>query len=253
MSPELTGRVALVTGAGQGIGAAVAAAVYRAGAHVGLLDQAATVETAAHELDERAPQDDGRALALRADVAASDQLSAAVDRLAQIWHEPDILVNNAARTATGSVWDVDLDDWDEVMATNLRSQLVATRRCAPAMREGGWGRIVNLTSLAGQQGGLVAGPHYAASKAGVLTLTKVFAGELASHGVTVNAVAPAAIQTPVMAEFPQERINAVAAALPVGRLGTPTEVADLVCYLCGASAGFITGATFDINGGAHMR
>lgn len=246
---ELSDRVALVTGAAQGIGAAVAHALHRAGARVALLDVAAEVTDTAARLDAGA----GRTMPLRADVAVATELVSAVDHVAATWHEPDILVNNAARTVTASVWDVELDEWDDVLGTNLRSQLVATRRCAPAMRERGWGRVVNLTSLAGQQGGLVAGPHYAAAKAGVITLTKIFASELAPHGVTVNAVAPAAVHTPVMDSLPEERVAAVAASLPVGRVGRPEEVADLVTHLCGASAGFITGATFDINGGAHMR
>lgn len=249
----LSGRVALVTGAGQGIGAATARALHAAGARVALLDVAATAENVATELEQRHPDSTGRALSLRADVADAEALAAAVARLRATWGDADILVNNAARTATGSVWDLDLAEWDEVMATNLRSQLVATRLCAPAMRERGWGRVVNLTSLAGQQGGLVAGPHYAAAKAGVIVLTKIFAGELAPHGVTVNAVAPAAVQTPVMEQLPESRIAEIAAALPVRRVGQPEEVAGLVTYLCGESAGYITGATLDINGGIHMR
>lgn len=254
---DLTGRVALVTGAGQGIGAAVARALHAAGARVALLDIAATAHQVAAELDPRhdtdPPPDTVTAMGVRADVADADQLTAAVERVRERWGAPDILVNNAARTATGSLWDVDLDEWDAVLATNLRSQLVATRLCAVPMRERGWGRVVNLASLAGQQGGLVAGPHYAASKAGIIVLTKMFAAELAPYGVTVNAVAPAAVRTPVMDTLPESRIAEIAAALPVGRVGRVEEVAAMVTYLCGDAAGFVTGATLDINGGLHMR
>lgn len=166
---------------------------------------------------------------------------------------PDVLVNNAARTVPRSVWDIGLDEWDDVLATNLRSVLVATRELAPAMRERGWGRIVNMASLAGQQGGLVAGAHYASSKAGIVVLTKIFARELAASGVTVNAVAPAAVRTPVMDGMDPGQLEQVTASIPVGRLGRADEVAALVAYLCGERAGYVTGATLDINGGVFMR
>ena len=121
------------------------------------------------------------------------------------------------------------------------------------MRTSGVGRIINLTSLAGQQGGMVAGAHYAASKAGIIVLTKIFARELAPFGVTVNAVAPAAIDGPIMQGLGNARIEELATAIPVGRIGTPDEVASVVTYLASDAAGFITGATIDVNGGIFMR
>jgi 3-oxoacyl-[acyl-carrier protein] reductase len=243
-------KVALVTGAARGIGSAVSTALHRLGMRVALLDRDGdAVRAAARSLDP-----DGRtAFALRADVDRPDELSAAVEAVAMRWHSPDVLVNNAARTVGGSVWDVDIDEWDALMATNLRSVLVLTRLCAPPMRDRSWGRVINLASLAGQQGGGLAGPHYSAAKAGVLVLTKIFARELAAYGVTVNAVAPAAILTPVMAEVPPDALAHAAASLPVGRFGDAWEVAALVAHLAGDDAGYITGATFDINGGALMR
>ncbi|WP_019063559.1 SDR family oxidoreductase [Streptomyces prunicolor] len=243
-------KVALVTGAARGIGAAIAAELHRRGLRVALLDQD---DTGARALAKSLDPDGDSAMAVHADVSDPEGTERAVRAVSSAWRSPDVLVNNAARTAPGSVWDVDLDEWDALMATNLRSVLVLTRLCAPAMRERGWGRVINLASLAGQQGGLVAGPHYAAAKAGVLVLTKVFAQELAAHGVTVNAVAPAAVQTPVMDDLPAEALQRAADRIPVGRFGRPEEVAALVGHLAGEDTGYITGATLDVNGGLFMR
>jgi 3-oxoacyl-[acyl-carrier protein] reductase len=165
----------------------------------------------------------------------------------------DILVNNAARTAGGSVWEIDADEWDDVLAVNLRGVLFGCQIAGPPMREQGFGRIVNLASLAGQQGGLVTGAHYAASKAGIVVLTKILARELAPHGVTVNAVSPAAISGPVMDALPSGRVEELARTIPVGRVGRPEEVGALIAFLASDEAGYITGATLDINGGLFMR
>jgi len=243
-------RVALVTGAARGIGEAIATDLHDRGFRVALLDRdGAAVQTVAHGLD----PDGATAVALCADVDEPQQLETAVAAVATRWRSPDVLVNNAARTVSKSVWDIELDEWDGLMATNLRSVLILTRLCAPAMRDRGWGRVVNLASLAGQQGGQVAGAHYAAAKAGVLVLTKIFARELAASGVTVNAIAPAAVRTPVMDDLPADALDRAEKAIPVGRFGLPREVAATVGYLVHEDSGYVTGATVDINGGTFMR
>ena len=243
-------RVALVTGAARGLGRAVGAALLESGMRVALLDlDREGAAAAALELDPAGE----RTLALGADVSDPAQIDAALAALGAAWRSPDVLVNNAGRTVARSIWEIDVNEWDEVMATNLRSCLLFSQRCAPAMRDAGWGRIVNMASLAGQMGGLVAGAHYAASKAGIIVLTKVLARELANDGVTVNAVAPAAIRTPAMDSMDPSGAAALEATIPVGRVGTAEEVAGLVAYLCSPSAGFVTGATLDINGGVLMR
>jgi 3-oxoacyl-[acyl-carrier protein] reductase len=241
-------RVAVVTGAGRGIGRAIAVELHRRGHKVALLDVEGAPE-AAQEID----PDGAGAAGFLADVRDPDAVGAAADAVTDRFGPADVLVNNAARTVSRSVWEIGPAEWDDVLATNVRSVLLVTQRFAPAMRERGWGRVVNLASLAGQQGGTVAGAHYAASKAGVLVLTKVFARELAPHGVTVNAVAPAAVRTPVMDDLPPEQIERMAATIPVGRLGRAEEVAAVVAHLCGDEAGYITGATIDVNGGVFMR
>lgn len=246
----MSDRVAVVTGAGRGLGAAIAATLHAAGHRVALLDlDEASATATATDLDATG----ATAVGVRADVADPDGLRTALRDAADQLGSPDVLVNNAGRTVPRSVWDIELDEWDDVLATNLRSVLVATRELAPAMRERGFGRVVNMASLAGQQGGLIAGAHYAASKAGIIVLTKVFAKDLAASGVTVNAVAPAAVRTPVMDDMDPAELERSTTGIPVGRLGRPEEVAELVGFLCREDAGYITGATVDINGGISMR
>ena len=163
------------------------------------------------------------------------------------------LVNNAARTEIRSFWEIDVDEWDDVLATNLRGTYLGCRVVGAYLRDRGEGRIVNLASVAGQASRAVTGVHYATSKAAIIALTRHAATELAPHGVTVNAVAPAAIDGPMVASVPPERIQAMLKTIPVGRLGRPEEVAALVSFLVSDDAGFTAGATFDVNGGMLMR
>jgi 3-oxoacyl-[acyl-carrier protein] reductase len=243
-------RVALVTGGAQGIGAAVAERLYRGGAAVAVADVRldAAVEAGA-AIDPTGT----RAVPVEVDVRSRESISRAFATAEAALGPVDILVNNAAITAQGSVWEIEPSEWDDVLAVNLRGTLLCSQIAGPAMATRGFGRIVNLASLAGQQGGTVAGAHYAASKAGILVLTKILAKELAGKGVTVNAVVPAAIRGPVMDTMPAERLAALESSIPVGRFGEATEVAALVAFLCSSDAGYITGAALDINGGLGMR
>lgn len=240
-------RAAFVTGAAQGIGAAIARALHRSGAAVALADvnAGAARETAAAIGDST--------LALEVDVRSRESVQAGFDAAVARFGAVQIVVNNAALTVPRSIWEIEPDEWDEVLAVNLRGVLFGCQVSAPHLRECGWGRIVNLSSMAGQQGGTVAGAHYAASKAGILVLTKIVAKELAGHGVTANAVVPAAIRGPAMDAMPEDVIAGLEQSIPVGRVGTPEEVAELVAFVCSEQAGFVTGAALDVNGGLSMR
>ena len=242
----LAGKAALVTGAAQGIGLAIARALAEAGASVLLADVDAAVEQVAASIGTRSA-------ARIVDVRDEDALAAAADDVIARLGSLDIMVNNAALTIAKPVWDIPAAEWDDVMAVNLRGVFFGCRVAGQHMRAQGFGRIINLTSLAGQRGGTVAGAHYSASKAGIIALTKCFAQELAGDGVTVNAIAPAAIDGPMAQAMPREKVSAMAATIPVKRLGDDREVAAAAIYLASDAAGFVTGATLDINGGLFMR
>ena len=240
-------RVALVTGAGRGIGACIATRLARDGMRVVVadLDLDAAVSTA----EAAGPA----AVPAALDVRERASFAAAVQLALADLGGLDVLVNNAALTIRRPFFEVDDAEWDDVLAVNLRGALIGCQLAGAHMKDNGRGRIVNLTSLAGQQGSAVNGAHYAASKAGLLALTKTVARELAPHGITVNAVAPAAIEGPVMNELSADLRAALVGSIPVGRLGRAEDVAALVAYLVSDEAGYVTGATFDVNGGMFMR
>jgi 3-oxoacyl-[acyl-carrier protein] reductase len=235
-------RTTIVTGSARGIGEAIARRLHADGHRVALAD----VADAAHVAEELGEG----AVAYEHDVrelASWERLVAALDG------DVYALVNNAARTEFRSFWDIDTEEWDDVMATNLRGAYFGCRVVGAALRGRREGRIVNLASDAAFAPSGRSGVHYAASKAGVVALTRRAATELAPHGVTVNAVAPAAIDGPLARSVLRDRLDEKLADIPVGRLGRPEEVAALVSFLLSDDAAYITGATFDANGGVLMR
>jgi 3-oxoacyl-[acyl-carrier protein] reductase len=242
-------RVAVVTGAAQGLGEAIAGRLVNDGFRVVCGDRN-------DELNEQAAlaaDPGGRVLAAHLDVRELESVEACLALAIEHWGGVDVWVNNAARTAARPFLEVEPTEWDDVLATNLRGTYFGCRVAGRHMCERGHGRIVNLASIAGQWGRSLTGVHYAASKAGIVAVTRVAAVTFAQHGVTVNAIAPAAIEGPQVAAMPAETIEAYAKQIPVGRLGRPEEVAALVAYLASDEAAFTTGATFDVNGGMLMR
>lgn len=245
----LHGKVALVTGAGQGLGLAISRSFIEAGAAVALTDINPSIEAIAKDIDPTGQRSVGLRLDVRSEAAWTECLEKAVGYFGAL----DIVVNNAAVTISKSVWDIPAEEWDDVLAVNLRGVFFGCRVAGKYMREHGSGRIINLSSLAGQRGGVVAGAHYSASKAGIIVLTKCFAQELAGSGITVNTIAPAAIDGPNLKAMPSENVLGLARAIPLGRLGNDREVGAAAVYLASDDAGFVTGMTLDINGGLFMR
>lgn len=242
-------RTAFITGAAQGLGEAMARAFLAASHRVALADVSAAVRDTAARLDPTG----AATLPLALDVRDRTAFQAAFDQAVARFGGVEVMVNNAARTVARAVWDIDQAEWDDVMAVNLRGVFFGCTIAGAHMRARRRGRIINLSSLAGQQGSLVNGAHYAASKAGILVLTKVFAQELAPSGVTVNTIAPAAIRTPAMDAVPAEKVAQLEKSAPLGRLGTADEVASAALYLASDAASFVTGTTIDVNGGRFMR
>jgi 3-oxoacyl-[acyl-carrier protein] reductase len=244
---RLDGKVALVTGAARGLGAGAAARLAAQGARVVVADlDAAGAAAVAASIG---PQAVSQVLDVRDRRSFEAAVATTVHELGAL----DILVNNAALTIRRPFFEIRDEEWDDVLAVNLRGVFLGCQLGGARMRDQGGGRIVNLGSLAGQQGSVVNGAHYAASKAGILALTKSIARELAPFGVTVNVVAPAVIEGPLVDALEPAAVEGLLASIPVGRIGSADEVATLIAYLASDAAGYITGATFDVNGGSFMR
>uniref|UniRef100_A0A7C3Z3L2 3-oxoacyl-ACP reductase FabG n=1 Tax=Desulfobacca acetoxidans TaxID=60893 RepID=A0A7C3Z3L2_9BACT len=243
MQADLKGKVALVTGASRGIGRATALALAEAGADVAVNDRIQQAQ--ALEVGDLIRGLDRRTVAVGADVSQAVEVDRMVEAVEWELGPVDILVNNAGMLWQKPLEEITEDDFDAMIAANLKSAFLVTQRVLPAMRQKQWGRIVNLSSVAAQTGG-VTGPHYAASKAGLHGLTHSYARHLFREGITVNTVAPALIETDMVTRNLQVSPDLV----PVGRFGAAEEVARVIVLL--AQNGYITGQTININGGWYM-
>ena len=244
----LTGRVALVTGASQGIGRACALALAAEGATVAL---AARNEANLAAVSAEIIAAGGKAEAFALDIASEDSIRSCAKAVLERLGTVSILVNNAGITRDGLVLRMKRADWDEVLTTNLTGAFLLTQALLSAMLKNRWGRIINLTSVVGQTG--QAGQvNYAASKAGVIGMTRSLAREVASRGITVNAVAPGYIETPMTAVLNDAQRAAMMTSIPLGRSGTDAEIAHAVTYLASEGAGYVTGHVLDVNGGMYM-
>jgi 3-oxoacyl-[acyl-carrier protein] reductase len=240
---DLTGRVALVTGGSRGIGRAIALALAQAGCDVAVGYY--RTGDAAHEVAASITAAGRRGLAAGANVSSEDEVRWMIRDVEGALGPVDIVVNNAGIARPQPIEAIAIDDWREVIETNLTSAFLVSQAVLPSMRARGWGRLIMLSSVAAQLGGVI-GPHYAASKAGLLGLVHSYAALLAKEGITANAIAPALIDTDMIRNNPKVRPD----LLPVGRFGTVDEVADLVVAL--ARNGYVTGQTINVNGGWYM-
>jgi NAD(P)-dependent dehydrogenase (short-subunit alcohol dehydrogenase family) len=249
MDLGLTGKIAFITGAAGGIGRELARLFAEEGMRVvaGDLDEKRTAETVS-----LVQQSGGDALALRIDVTDDASVQSAIAGATKHFGGIDVAVNAAGIYRIGKLADVPPDAWDQLMDINLRGTYLVCRAVLPAMLERGSGSIVNLASISGRTKSTLATPSYVASKAGVIGLTMALASQSAARGVRVNAVAPGPVDTDMIRGLPSELQPGLVATIPLGRLGTPREVASAIAFLASDVSAFITGETLNINGGAFM-
>ena len=244
---DFDGRVALITGAARGLGRAATERLIARGASVAVnVRDQERADALARELGDRA-------YAVPGDVTDADAPDAIVKEVLERFGRLDILVNNAAYAHSTRFDDLTADEWRRAIEVNLTAPFLLTKAVVPSMKAHRYGRIVNISSLAGKTVSTLGGAHYTASKAGLQGLTRAAAKELGPFGITVNAICPGMIDTELTREHAtEEQIAALAASYAIARLGTAEEVADLICFVASEAAGYITGASYDINGGDLM-
>lgn len=241
-------RTALVTGGARGIGRAIAFELARQGVATVIADiDLPAAEATAAEISSISPSS-----ARLIDISSPADIAAAFAALDDTVGAIDILVNNAGVISNAPYSQVTPQEWDRVMAINVTGPMFASQEALLRMRPRGYGRIVTISSLAGRSGGVSVGAAYAASKSALIGLSRHLARQVAGDGITVNVVAPGTTATDIISAFTPEEMTAINAAIPVGRLGRPEEIAAAVAFLASEAAGFITGAVLDVNGGMYM-
>jgi 3-oxoacyl-[acyl-carrier protein] reductase len=246
---NLKGRAAIVTGAARGIGKAIAFAFIREGAKVALVD---IDERALDAAKGEAGKGSDEVIAVPCDVTHSAAVRDMVNRTAASFGRIDILVNNAGIIRRGNIETVTEEDWDAVIAVNLKGAFNCCKAVVDLMKMQSYGKVINVSSVAAKTGDITSAPGYGPSKAGMDALTKTLARQLAHYSINVNGVAPHAIETEMSAEWPPARRKAIIEAIPLKRLGKPEDVAEAVLFLASDKASFITGEILDVNGGFNM-
>ena len=245
-------KVALVTGAAQGLGLVISQSLINAGYSVVVTDiNIEEAEKAAKQLDASGK----KAIAITLDVMNKQDFIEALASTINHFGRCDVLVNNAAMTPTTAVMDITPEEFSQVLDINLRGNFLGCQVFGQHFSDNNFGRIINLSSLAGQMGGTASGAHYASSKAGIVTLTKIFARQFAAQGVTVNAIAPGPVDVPsVRDKVPAEKLeHIINNVIPVKAMSNPEFIGSMVVMLASEGANTVTGATWDINGGIYMR
>lgn len=246
---KLKGRVSIVTGGVRGIGKAIALTLIREGVKVAIVD---FDKEGAIALKDEIEKNRGEAIAIPCDISKSSEVKSMVDQVKKAFDRIDILVNNAGIIRRGTIETVTEEDWDRVIEVNLKGTFNCSKAVVETMKQQRYGKIVNVSSIAGKIGDITSAPGYGPSKAGIDALTKTLARQLAPYGINVNGVAPHAIETEMSAQWSEERRKEIIASIPLGRLGKPEDVAEAVLFLASDEASFITGEILDVNGGALM-
>ncbi|MDR1519894.1 MAG: SDR family oxidoreductase [Planctomycetota bacterium] len=242
-------RVALVTGAAKGIGFAIADRLARDGARVFLADiDAGLVKASAEKLAAAGFEADG----VEADVSSLPAVQAMIAKAVERFGQLDIVVNNAGILRASRLEEIPPEEWDLVLAVNLKSVFLVSQQAIPHLKKSAAPRIINLSSNSGRMGGFETSVSYAASKGGVIALTYALASQLAKFKITVNAICPGTTDTDILKDFSAEARERLRARVPLGRLGLPADIAAAASYLASAEAGFVTGLMLDINGGMWM-
>ncbi len=243
---NLTGKIAIVTGAGQGIGKAIALRLANVGADVAILDlDLTTAKNVTKEIDNLGK----RSLSIQVDVSQSSDVNKAFNKVLSEFGRVDILVNNAGIAGrTLPLTDLDESDWNAVLGVNLTGVFLCCKAVIDIMIKQDYGRIINVASIAGKEGNPTMIP-YSVSKAGVICLTKALAKEVTDYNIRVNAVSPAVIETPIMDGIAQSTIDYMVTKIPLGRIGKPEEVAAVVNFLASDEVSFVTGQCYDVSGG----
>lgn len=241
--------VCIVTGGGEGIGRSICRALVREGGHVAVWDvDSAAAEAVGDELSGSGP----RVEAFRVDVSRRDEVESAVRQVLAWFGRIDVLVNNAGICQVVSIEQIDEEDWDRVMAVNLKGVFLCSKAVMPFMKEKRSGKIINMGSIAGKIGGILTGAHYSASKAAVMCFTKSLARELAPYNIQVNAIAPGVIETNMTRMITKGDWGAYLSSIPLGRIGSVEDVAAVAVFLASRESDYITGEIIDVNGGQLM-
>jgi len=246
---KLKHRVAVVTGGARGIGKAIALSFLREGGRVAIID---SDKERLEMLEKEMREEKNEVAVIPCNITKSGDVKEMVDQVRQGFGRIDILVNNAGIIRRGTIETITEEDWDRVIEVNLKGTFNCCKAVAPIMISQGYGKIINVTSIAGKMGDITSAPGYGPSKAGVEALTKTLARQLAQYGINVNAVSPHAIETEMSAQWSEGKRREIIASIPLGRLGRPEDVAEAVLFLASDSASFITGEILDVNGGALM-
>lgn len=246
---DFSGRTAIVTGGAKGIGRGCCELLAERGANVVIADM--NVD-GAREAEAAFLSRGFSAKAVKVNVKSVKDVRAMVRTAADAFGGVDILINNAGILHTTLIEDITEEEWDNIVDINLKSVFFATQAVIPYMKEKRYGKILNLSSLAGRNGGIANGLGYSATKAGIIGLTRGFASRLAKEGINVNAIAPGSTDTGILDSLSREKIDNLVASIPLGRFGKTEEVANAAVFLCSDEASFVTGAVLDVNGGMYF-